>query len=64
MNILLGQQFLHVAVRKWKTRIPTHGQENHLPFKFSPLEQTGTEGARSIVPAIATASALDSLFSD
>jgi hypothetical protein len=33
----LGEQLLHVAIREY-AEIPTHGQENHLRFKLSPLE--------------------------
>jgi len=34
----------HVAVRKWKTQLPTHGQEDDLRFKLVPLEETGNWG--------------------
>jgi hypothetical protein len=37
---------------KWKTQMPSHGQENHLRFKWLPLEQTGNRRCEEHRPSL------------
>jgi hypothetical protein len=39
-----------------KTQTPTHGQENDLRFKLSPLEQTGNRGCEKHRPNLSASS--------